>query len=55
MKWLMKRLAEPSTMAGLVLVLQGASQYLAGDKTLGVSTAAGGAAAIFLPEKAPEN
>lgn len=54
MGWLKKRFAEPSTYAGLALLIQGVGMYVSGDKQNGITTALGGAAAMFLPEKSPE-
>lgn len=51
MKWIIERFREPSTYAGFALLLQGISMYLSGDKANGFTTAAGGAAAMFLQEK----
>lgn len=51
MKWFFERFREPSTYAGVALLIQGVGMYLAGDKGNGFTTAAGGAAAIFLQEK----
>ncbi len=51
MAWLKRRFSEPSTYAGLALFIQGIGMYLSGDKQNGLTTAAGGAAAMFLPEK----
>lgn len=56
MKWFIKRFQEPSTWGGVGLIISGAVYFAAGKKDLeSAGMIASGIAAVFLPEKTPEN